>query len=104
MGTPHAAKPELSLEEVNHIARLSRLGLSEDELRLMQRELAHILETIRIIQSAEVTDVPPTHHPVHLSMPWREDEVIDGLNRAEALAQAPQAVNEGFAVPKVLKK
>lgn len=65
----------ITKKEVEHIARLSRLGLGEKEVKRMQKELAVILKYINQLKEVDVSGVKPTSHPVSLENVMREDEV-----------------------------
>jgi aspartyl-tRNA(Asn)/glutamyl-tRNA(Gln) amidotransferase subunit C len=88
---------------VDHVARLARLALSESERERMRGELSNILEHAETIQSLELDDVPPTSHPVPLSNVFRADEVRPSLDQAVALANAPEAEDGRFKVPRIIE-
>jgi aspartyl-tRNA(Asn)/glutamyl-tRNA(Gln) amidotransferase subunit C len=85
--------------QVDHVARLARLELTEEESERMVRELSSILEHIEAITALDLADVPPTSHVVDLTNVLRPDEPRPSLPREVALAQAPDATDEGFRVP-----
>ena len=64
----------LSREEVQHIATLCRIGMSEEELEQFRQQLSHILEQFEVLQQVDTTDIPPTGHSVALETVMREDE------------------------------
>ncbi len=89
----------LSAAEVEHIARLARLSLSEDELARYARQLSAILDYASQLAGLDIEDIPPTATvlPVHSVM--REgDEVRAGLPRADALRNAPDTDGANFVV------
>lgn len=90
--------------DVDHIAALARLALTDAEKARFTRQLAEILAYAQQVQRVETTDVPPTTHVLAAVAPLRVDEVQPGLGREEALANAPDAARpEGFfKVPRVL--
>lgn len=94
---------KISLEDVRHVARLSRLTLDDGALEQMRKELSKILEHVASLDSLDVSKVEPTYHAVPMNAPLRADVVRDSLRRDEVLASAPKAEAGGFAVPKVME-
>ncbi len=88
---------------VDHVARLARLDLSEAERERMQAELTQILGHADRIQSLDLDGVPPTSHSVPLSNVLRPDEVTPSLPPEEALANAPEAEDGRFRVPRIIE-
>ncbi|HEX6753443.1 MAG TPA: Asp-tRNA(Asn)/Glu-tRNA(Gln) amidotransferase subunit GatC [Solirubrobacterales bacterium] len=86
-------------EQVLHVAKLARLGLSEGEVERMAGELSGILEHVDRIGELELDDVPPTSHVVELENVLRADDPHASLDRDVALAQAPDPVDGTFRVP-----
>jgi aspartyl-tRNA(Asn)/glutamyl-tRNA(Gln) amidotransferase subunit C len=90
-------RPTIDRRVVEHLAQLSSISLSEAETEQMVRELEAIVayvEEIGGVDTSEVTrerDVSPA--------PLREDVVVAGLSHSDALREAPQVAEEGFAVP-----
>jgi aspartyl-tRNA(Asn)/glutamyl-tRNA(Gln) amidotransferase subunit C len=91
----------ISEEQVRHVANLARLGLTDDELEKMGTQLDAILDSIEKIQELDLTDVPPTANPLNLSNVLRPDEPRHELSQGEALSQAPERVDDLFAVPRI---
>ena len=92
----------LTREEVLHIAKLARVGLSEDDVAVFQEQLSEILGHFEALQKAPTDDVPPTSHPLPLESVMRPDEVTPSLSRDEVLANAPLAHEDAFRVRAVL--
>lgn len=65
----------ISKQEVEHIARLARLELTEAEVEKMQKELANILEYVEVLKGVDVSKVESTSHPVRLENVMREDKI-----------------------------
>jgi aspartyl-tRNA(Asn)/glutamyl-tRNA(Gln) amidotransferase subunit C len=86
-------------DEVLHVARLARLALSEEEIEPMARELSAVLDHVATIGKLDLSDVAPTSHVVEVTGGLREDVPTPCLPREVALAQAPDASDEGFLVP-----
>jgi aspartyl-tRNA(Asn)/glutamyl-tRNA(Gln) amidotransferase subunit C len=81
------------------VAKLARLGLTEDEVERMAGELSGILEHVDRIAELDLEDVPPTSHVVELENMLRKDEPHESLDRDVALAQAPDPAGGAFRVP-----
>lgn len=94
---------KLSREEVEHIAELARLALSDEELALYQGQLSAILEYFERLQELDTEAIPPTATVLPLRSVMREDEVHPPFPREEILANAPAAEEGCFKVPAVLE-
>lgn len=94
---------KLSREEVLHIARLARLGLSESEITTMSEQLSNILENFEVLQKVDTTDIPPTAQSMALQNVMRDDEVAPSLPADEILANAPRREGDLFRVRAVLE-
>ena len=94
---------KLSREEVLHIARLARLGLTEDEVNRLGEQLSNILENFEILQQVDTSDVPPTAQSIALQNVMRNDEVAPSLSPSEILANAPRKEGDCFRVRAVLE-
>lgn len=94
---------KLSREEVLHIARLARVGLTESEIGRLSEQLSHILENFEILQQVDTTDVPPTAQSVALQSVVRDDEVAPSLPASDILANAPRREGDWFRVRAVLE-
>lgn len=90
----------ISEEQVRHVARLARLGLSDEQVSLLQVELNDILLQVERISALDLDDVPPTAHAVDVSNVTRRDEVRPGLSREDALLNAPEQQDGAFLIPK----
>ena len=86
-------------EQVLHVAKLARLRLTDDEVERMSGELSTILEAIEQIGELDLEAVQPTSHVVDLENVLRPDEPRPSLSRERALANAPDATDQGFRVP-----
>ncbi|MFT4200862.1 Asp-tRNA(Asn)/Glu-tRNA(Gln) amidotransferase subunit GatC [Gordonia sp. (in: high G+C Gram-positive bacteria)] len=92
----------ISRDEVAHLARLSRLALTDDELDHYATQLDEILGHVASISEVAADDVPPTAHPAQLDNVLRADTVVPGLTRDQALSGAPAVEQDRFAVPQIL--
>ena len=94
---------KLSREEVLHIARLARLGVSEEDVERAREQLSNILENFEVLQEVETEDVPPTAQAISLSNVLRKDEECPSSPPEEILANAPQKEDDSFRVRAVLE-
>ena len=86
-------------EQVLHVARLSRLRLSEEEVERMAGELSGILEHVDRIAGLDLEGVAPTSHVVELENVLRADVPRPSWPREKILAPAPDPVDGAFRVP-----
>ncbi len=94
---------KLSREEVLHIARLARIGLTESEISRFSEQLSQILENFEVLQQVDTTGVPPTAQSVALQSVTRDDEVAPSLPSDDILANAPRREGDFFRVRAVLE-
>ncbi len=94
----------ISRETVEHVARLARLGLGEEELDRMQEQLSHILETIEQLRDVDTSRVDPTASVIALENVMRDDLPRPPMSRQAALANAPQRDGAFLRVPTVLEE
>lgn len=94
---------ELTLEQVQHVARLARLALAPGEDARVREQLAAILEAVDTLSQVPTEQVPPTSHASLMEALWREDAVVPGLSNAQALANAPARADQSFAVPRIIE-
>jgi aspartyl-tRNA(Asn)/glutamyl-tRNA(Gln) amidotransferase subunit C len=92
----------MSLDQVRHVAKLSRLELSEEELQRFAGQLGSILHYVAKISQADTQGVEPMAHALPLSNVLREDTVEPALSVEQVLANAPQADGPFFKVPKII--
>jgi len=94
---------KLNREEVGHIARLARLGLTEAEVDKFGEQLSDILENFETLQQVDTSDTPPTSQSITLQNVMREDEVAPSLPPGDVLANAPRKERDCFRVRAVLE-
>jgi aspartyl-tRNA(Asn)/glutamyl-tRNA(Gln) amidotransferase subunit C len=94
----------ISRTDVEHVAALARLGLSDDEIARMQEQLNRILEAIGQLQSVDTSAVGPTAQVIQLENVMRDDVAADPLQRDAALANAPLREGPMLRVPVVLEE
>lgn len=86
-------------EQVLHVARLSRLKLTDDEVTAMQSDLSSILDHVDRLSEVATDDVEPTSHVIPLENVLRDDVPRPGLDREVSLSQAPDPADGAFRVP-----
>jgi aspartyl-tRNA(Asn)/glutamyl-tRNA(Gln) amidotransferase subunit C len=90
--------------DVDHVARLARLALTDEERERFGRQLALILEHAEKVGEVAAEEVPPTSHPVPRSNVFRPDEPKPSLPHEEALAGAPEPEGGLFRVPPIVEQ
>lgn len=89
----------ITRDEVLHVARLARLALTDAEVERLTAELDEILEAVGIVSELDLTDVPPTSHPLDLVNVWDDDVPRPSLPLEDVLTNAPSAEGPLFRVP-----
>ena len=93
----------LTRDEVLHIARLARLGLTDADVARFQEQLSNILEQFETLRAIETDDIPPTAYTLNLENVTREDAQWPSLPVEIALANAPQREGNFIRVRRVLE-
>ena len=101
---PHLNEPKISLEDVEHVARLARLELSDADKERMRRELDGILSYIDKLRALDIEGVEPTSHAVPMTNVMREDAPRASFPQADMLANAPDRSGDFFRVPKIIEE
>jgi aspartyl-tRNA(Asn)/glutamyl-tRNA(Gln) amidotransferase subunit C len=94
----------ISREEVAHLARLSRLAVTEEELDTFAGQLDVILQAVARVGQVAAADIPPTSHLVPLTNVFRDDVLVPCLSREDVLAGAPDTEAGRFRVPRILEE
>jgi aspartyl-tRNA(Asn)/glutamyl-tRNA(Gln) amidotransferase subunit C len=94
--------PALSRADVEHVAYLARLGLSDDELTRLEGQLNHILEQYAKLAELDTEHIPPTAQTIELENILRDDVARDSLDPEDVLRNAPDRDGEFFVVPAIL--
>jgi aspartyl-tRNA(Asn)/glutamyl-tRNA(Gln) amidotransferase subunit C len=89
--------------DIEHVARLARLELSDDEKARLRDQLAVILEAAARVSEVATDDVPPTAYAIPRSNVLRPDEITPSLTVEEVLSNAPEVEDDRFKVPKVVE-
>lgn len=92
----------ITADQVRHVAKLSRLQLTDEQIEQFRRQLGAILAYVDTLGELDTSDVEPTAHVLGLTNVLRDDAVRDSLGTQKALANAPQRDESFFAVPKVI--
>lgn len=92
----------ISIQDVEHVALLSRLELTDEEKKRYATELSRIFAHVEQLNELDVTGVPATAHPLPMKNVFREDVVKPGLSNDEALANAPEKEAGCFKVPQIV--
>jgi len=100
----HRPMATISRDEVEHVAHLARLHLTDEEIDRMQTQLSNILEAIETLADVDTSHVSPTASVIQLENVMRDDEVRPGLTRDAALANAPLRDDPFLRVPTVLQE
>ncbi|AHM67874.1 Asp-tRNA(Asn)/Glu-tRNA(Gln) amidotransferase subunit GatC [Paenibacillus polymyxa] len=93
----------ISKEDVRHVARLSRLNLTETEEETMTGQLNAILHYAEKLNELDTEQVKPTTHVLHVSNVMRDDEVRESLTHEQVMRNAPEEEDGQFKVPAVLE-
>ncbi len=94
---------KITRKEVDHVARLGRLALSDDEKELMTRQLDRILGYVDKLNELDTSQVEPTSHVIPMENVMREDAVRPSFSQDEALANAPDREGAFFRVPRIIE-
>ena len=89
----------ITREEVLHVAKLARLELTDDEIVRLTGELSAILEAVPKVSELDLSDEPPTSHPLELQNRWGEDEPRGSLPLDQVFSNAPEREGDLFRVP-----
>jgi aspartyl-tRNA(Asn)/glutamyl-tRNA(Gln) amidotransferase subunit C len=89
--------------DIEHVARLARLELTDEEKARLRDQLGVILENAAKVSEVATDDVPPTAYAIPRSNVLRPDEIIQSLTTEEVLSNAPEVEDDRFKVPKVVE-
>jgi aspartyl-tRNA(Asn)/glutamyl-tRNA(Gln) amidotransferase subunit C len=98
------AEPKISLKDVEHVARLARLELSDADKERMRRELDSILSYIDKLRALDTEGVEPTSHAIPMTNVMRDDAPRPSLPQDVMLANAPERSGEFFRVPRIIEE
>jgi aspartyl-tRNA(Asn)/glutamyl-tRNA(Gln) amidotransferase subunit C len=89
----------ITREEVLHVAKLARLELTDDEVERLTEQLGAILEAVSKVSELDLSDVPPTSHPLEVVNAWAPDEPQPSLSLDDVFVNAPAREGDLFKVP-----
>ena len=92
----------ITIEQVEHVAQLAKLRLSEREKTEYTQQLGDVLTYIEKLEELDTSNVKPLSHVMDLTNAFREDTPEDSLSSDEALSNAPETDGKFFIVPKVI--
>jgi aspartyl-tRNA(Asn)/glutamyl-tRNA(Gln) amidotransferase subunit C len=92
----------LSRKDVEHVAHLARLGLSEEELARLEGQLNHIVDQYSVLAQLDTDHIPPTAQTIEVENILREDVARPGFTVEEALSNAPARSGDYIIVPPIL--
>ena len=92
----------LSRSDVEHVAHLARLGLTEEELGRLEGQLNHILDQYSVLAQLDTEHIAPTAQTIEVENILRDDVVTRSFTAEEVLGQAPERSGEYFVVPPIL--
>lgn len=101
-GEDRSVAPTLTRDDVDHLAHLARLDLTEAELLTYVGQLSVILDSVASVTRVASGDIEQTTHAVPLTNVFRPDVPVPGVSQAQALAGAPSAQDGRFRVPQIL--
>ena len=93
---------KITLEEVEHVARLARLEVSAEEKEQLTHHMNRILLYMDKLNELDTTGVTPTSHAIDLHNAFREDRVQESLPKERSLENAPESNEVEFVVPRVI--
>ena len=94
---------KITRDQVEHVSRLARLALSEQELDSLTGEMDAILDYVEQLNTLDTQEIVPTAHAVPMENAFREDEVRPGFTTEQALSNAPDATDNAFRVRRVIE-
>ncbi|MEO5656934.1 MAG: Asp-tRNA(Asn)/Glu-tRNA(Gln) amidotransferase subunit GatC [Nitrospiria bacterium] len=94
---------DVTREQVEHVAKLARLAIGEEEKATFARQLSSILTYVEALNALDTSGVEPTSHVIPVRNVFRDDEVRPSLSREDALANAPDQSGGCFRVPKIIE-
>ena len=94
---------KITREQVQHVAKLARLSLSDDEVATFTGQMADILAYVEKLNELDTDGIVPTSHAVPMENAFRDDTVRPSIGADAALANAPDRIADFFRVPKVIE-
>ena len=93
---------KITLDEVQHVAQLARLSLSEEQMKRLMNDMNDILSYMDMLNEVDTSGLEPTSHVMDIKNVFREDETRPSLSHEKSLKNAPEQNRDSFVVPRVL--
>ena len=93
----------VSEKDVQYIANLARLQVTNEEARSYAKDMSSILEYMDLLNEVDTSNIEPLEHEIDLESRFRKDEAKEPLSHEDALKNAPDADSDYFRVPKVIE-
>ena len=94
---------DIGLKEIEYIANLSRIALTDEEKKTFKKQLTNILDYIKKLNELDTDTVEPMAYATDLKNVFRKEELTPSLSRQKILNLSPSNVNDFFKVPKVIE-
>ena len=94
---------KITREQVEHVANLARLNLTEEEKEQMITDMGVIIEFANRINQIDIDNISPTAHVIPINNVFREDNVNPSYSRDELLSNAPNKENGCYSVPRIVE-
>jgi aspartyl-tRNA(Asn)/glutamyl-tRNA(Gln) amidotransferase subunit C len=92
----------INRDDVERVASLAKLSLSDEEAETLAAELGSLLDHFEALQEIDTSGIAPTSHPIPLPTPMRDDRAVVAMDPELAVANAPESAGTAFVVPKVV--
>jgi aspartyl-tRNA(Asn)/glutamyl-tRNA(Gln) amidotransferase subunit C len=94
---------KITKQEVQHVAKLARLELSEQEQDKLTDQLSNILTYVEKLNELDTQGVQPTAHVLDINNVMRDDTIVESLSQDRALANAPEKAAGHYKVPRIIE-
>ena len=94
---------KISAKDVEHVADLARMYISDEEKKALENELSAIIDFADKLAEADTKGIEPAAHAIHVQNVFRKDEVVDSYKREELIENAPDKQAGCFAVPRIVE-
>lgn len=95
-------KPKISKKDVQYVARLARLNVSEDEMEVFTLQLNSILSYVEKLDELDTSNVEPMSHVIDICNAFKQDIVLESFSQEVALENAPEREEGFFKVPRII--
>ena len=94
---------KISAKDVEHVADLARMYISDEEKKALESELSAIIDFADKLSEADTDGIEPAAHAIHIQNVFRKDEVMPSFKREDLIANAPDKQAGCFAVPRIVE-